>query len=398
MQKALGVALDIGTTTIQGKLIDLKDKRELSYFSCLNEQLIFGHDIISRIKFSCEKPNGLEKLNKKIISSINFVIESLLSIAKEDKTNISSITCVGNTALYYFTFFLSPERLVEPPYEPEYKGLVKKKAKTLGIEANSNCEFIFLPNMGGFVGSDAIGVILATDLDKSEMPILAVDIGTNGEIILGFREKIWVASTAAGPAFEGWHISCGMRAVSGAVESVEEREEGLDLKVIGGVEPKGLSGSALIDTIGILLKKKHIDTSGKMRGNFILYDKNRKISVSQDDVRQVQLAKAAFSSGIKLLRGLSDKEIKRFFITGKFGKYLNKENAKRIGIIPKDIELDRVETLENGALKGAEIFLNNRDSTMPRIEEILAKTEHISLGQYKNFEKEYVGAMRFDLS
>ena len=395
MQKRLGVALDIGTTTVQGKLIDLKDKRELAYFSSLNEQLPHGHDIISRIKFCLEKPGGLEKLRDNAISSINFIIKNLLSIAKEDKEDVFFITAVGNTALYHFTLSLSPEKLMKPPYDPEYKNLVNKKAGELGIEVNQDCEFNFLPNIAGFVGSDAIAVMLAADIDISGSLILTVDLGTNGEIILGSKDKIFVTSTAAGPAFEGWHVTCGMRAVAGAIESVEEKNGRLDLKVIGGGVPKGISGSGLVDIIAVLLKRGYIDRSGSIKKEFVLYQEDKKISVSQNDVREIQLAKAAFSVGVDHLRRLSDKDVSKLVITGNFGRNLNKENAMAVGIIPKDIGLDKTEFLESGALRGAEMFVANKWATASRIKDILNKTEHVRLNLNKDFQKEFVEAMRF---
>lgn len=393
--KRLGIALDIGTTTIQGKLIDLREKRGLSYFSCLNEQLTFGHDIISRIKFSLEKKDGLEKLHRRIISSINFIVKSLLDAAGEKRNDISLITAVSNAALYHFILSLSPKKLVEPPYQPEYRAFVKKDAADLGIEVDGPCEFNLLPNIGGFVGSDAIAVILAAEIDKSEAPVLAVDLGTNGEIILGSKEKILVASTAAGPAFEGWHVRCGMRAVEGAIESVGERDGRLDLKVIGNGTPMGISGSALIDIIALLLKKGSIDKAGRMKRDYLIYDGNKKISLSQDDVRQVQLAKSVFSTGVKILRRRLREDITRVFITGTFGNYINKDNAKTIGLIPQDIEPERAEFLANGALKGSEIFIKDKESAMLRIDDILGKTEHVSLKEDPDFQKEFISSMRF---
>ncbi|MBL7068827.1 MAG: DUF4445 domain-containing protein [Candidatus Omnitrophica bacterium] len=395
LQKNLGIALDIGTTTIKGRLIDLETDEGLSYFSSLNEQLTLGHDVISRIKFALEKPKGLEKLNKRIISSINFVVENLLSSAKKERDDISLIVCVGNAALYHFTLSLSPENLVKPPYEPAYKDFVSKKAKDLGIKVSGRCELNFLPNIGGFVGSDAIAVILASGLDSSEDPILAVDIGTNGEIIVGSKERILVTSTAAGPAFEGWHINCGMRPVEGAIESVNDKNGDLKLKIIGDAEPKGISGSGLIDMVGILLKRGTIDKSGTLERDFVICDRPKKVFLSQSDVRQVQLAKAAFKAGIRYLTRLSKKKITRLFITGNFGGGIDKENAETVGIIPENIDARNVAVLEDGALRGAEIFLGDRETVMPRIDGILEKTEHISLGQNSDFEREFIESMKF---
>lgn len=396
MRKTLGVALDIGTTTIQGKLIDLDKTKELAFFSCLNEQLSHGHDVISRLKFCLEKTNGLEKLHQNAISSINFVINNLVSLAREEKENINTISAVGNTALYHFVLSLSPEKLAKAPYEPEYKALVSKRARSLKIEVSEDCEFNFLPNIGGFVGSDAIGVILATEMDRSEVPILAVDLGTNGEIILGSRDGIMVTSAAAGPVFEGWHISCGMRAVKGAIESIEDMGESLSFGVIGGGEPRGISGSGIVDLIAILLKREMINRSGKMDGEFIVYEGHKKISITQEDVREIQLAKAAFSVGVNYLRRHVDKDISKFVVTGNFGKRLNKENAKIIGIVPDDARLEDVEFLENGALMGAQMFVNNKLAAASRIKDIINITKHVPLGQDSSFQRMFAEATRFN--
>jgi len=395
LQKRLGIALDLGTTTVKGRLIDLQERKYLSYFSCLNEQLTQGHDVISRIKLALEKPEGLERLNKRIISSINFVVENLLSRAKRQRRDISLIVCVGNCALYHFTLFLSPKNLMTPPYEPAYKDFASRKAATLGIKTDKECEFIFLPNIGGFVGSDAIAVILAGELDRFDSPVLAVDIGTNGEIMLGSKERIFAASTAAGPAFEGWHISCGMRPVEGAIESIKDKDGELSLKVIGDVGPKGVSGSGLIDIVGILLRRGAIDKSGALKGEFVICNRPKRIFLSQGDIRQVQLAKAAFRAGMKSLARLSDKKVTKLVITGNFGKSIDKENAKTIGIIPEDIDTRNVEVLEDGALKGAETFLCDRDAVMPRVKGILEKAEHIPLGQDSTFKREFIESMKF---
>lgn len=396
LQKRLGVALDIGTTTIRGSLLDLDKKERLAYSSSLNEQITLGHDIISRIKCCLEKPDGLEKLHKRVISSINYILENLLSSSREDREDIVSIAAVGNTAMYHFVLFLNPEKLAEPPYQPEHKGLAERAAGTLGIRSGKDCKFCFLPNIGGFVGSDALAVIMTTGMDIFEVPSIAVDIGTNSEVMLGSKDKIWVGSAAAGPAFEGWHITCGMRAVRGAIESVEEEGGGLKIKVIGDAPPMGISGSGLIDIIAILIKKGLIENSGSLKDTFVIHEGKKKIYLSQEDVRQAQLAKAAFSAGISLLRKRSKEGVDKFFITGNFGNYINKENARILGIIPKDIDLDRVEFLKEAALKGAEAFIKNENATLDRIKSILKKTEHVSLSREDGFRDEFTRALRFN--
>jgi len=236
---------------------------------------------------------------------------------------------------------------------------------------------------------------MAAGIDESDSNALAIDIGTNGEIILGSKDKIRAASTAAGPAFEGWHVSCGMRATDGAIESIRETAGELQLKVIGGGEPRGISGSALIDIVAILLNRGRIDASGKMGKDFVIHGGKKKIVLTQADVRQVQLAKGAFSSGASFLKKLSGREIDKVFITGSFGRYLNKESAARVGIVPKDTAAKGIEFIDNGALKGAEGFIMDKESALKRIENILAKTEHVSLARDEDFQRHFASAMGF---
>ncbi len=394
-RKKLGVALDLGTTTVQGRLVDLSKRSDLSDFSCLNEQLTLGHDVISRIKLALEKPRGLEKLNRRIISCINFVIDNLLASSGENEGDDSLIASVSNTAMYHFILSLSPKKLVEPPYEPEHKELIRKPARALGIKGGERCEYSLLPNIGGFVGSDAIAVIMASGIDESDSPVLAVDIGTNGEIMFGSRKKILVASTAAGPAFEGWHVGCGMRPVEGAIETVIEKKERLYLKVVGNVIPKGISGSGLLDIVAIMLNRGTVDSSGRTSEDFVICEEPRRISVSGNDVRQVQLAKAAFSAGINSLRRIYGADPEKLIITGNFGRSLDKDSAKRVGVIPQDIDTDKVEIMANGALKGVEMFVKDKRAVGARIKRILERTEHVSFGQDKAFQKEFIERMKF---
>ncbi len=388
MQRPFAIALDIGTTTIQASLIDCNDKSTKAEFACLNEQLSLGHDIITRINLSLKSRDGLDKLQKKLSSSINYIIDNLITIAGIAKQDISLIAAVGNTAMYYFLLSLPVDDLAVPPYEPKEKGFVEKRAKEIGIDASEECSFVFLPNIGGFVGSDALGVILASGMDLSD----CIDIGTNGEILLGNRDHIYAASSAAGPAFEGWHTSCGMRAVNGAIEKIKDD---LSFNVIGGIEPQGICGSALVDITAILLNKSIINASGAIKEDFMIHKGEQNIYISGEDVRQVQLAKATFSAGFKLLKKRSRQDISRFIITGNFGAYLNKKNARRVGIVPEYVLPDKIEVLESGALRGVELFVRDRGAVTTRIEAILRIAKHVSLGQETDFKKLYVESLKF---
>lgn len=390
-----GIAIDIGTTTISASLLNLATGEVKRRFSSLNGQLSYGHDVISRINHALHKKNGLKRMTKSLVASLNYALENLIGKAGIGADNIACILAVGNSAMYHFLFSLPVDSFIVPPYKPFKTEEIETEASELGIEAAGKARFKMLPNIAGFIGSDAVSVILAAGIYKSEECVLAMDIGTNGEITLGSSDGISVVSTSAGPAFESWHISCGMRPVAGAIEQAEEIDGEIKLSVIGDVEPKGISGSGLIDLISILLRRGLIDKSGKLKGKkFVVCDNSTKIVITQKDIRETQLAKAAISVGTKFLRRKSEKGISKAFITGTFGNYINKENAREIGLVPDDIELDKIDFLRDGALTGAEMIL--RDPALEKdIEEILAKTEHVSLTEDKDFREEFASALHF---
>jgi len=390
-----GVAFDIGTTTVSGSLLELEKGTKKKRFSCLNNQISYGHDIISRINYALYKTNGPQKLQNSVISSVNFVLNELINNSGIAPKEVTRIVVVCNSVMYHFLLSLPVRSFITPPYSPYKTEKVEVKAIELGINNLPEAKVEILPNIAGFIGSDAIAVILATGLHKSKEHVLAMDIGTNGEIILGSEEEIWVSSTAAGPAFESWHISGGMRAGEGAVESIKDIDGKIHLSVIGSEEPKGISGSGLIDITAILLKRGEIDKTGRLKNKeFIVYDGPEKISLNQTDIREIQLAKAAFSVGTRFLRDKKKSEVSKFFITGTFGSYINKDNARLIGLIPRDIEKDRIEFLSEGALIGAEMFLTKKDLERD-ITDILTKTKHVSLAEDNTFQKEFAEAMHF---
>ena len=387
-----GIALDIGTTTVSGSLVDLEKKLVLRRFSSLNSQISYGHDLVTRLNYARRKAGGLKRLSKSITSSINFIIANLLKNSGVVPDSISSIIAVGNAVMYHFLFSIPIDSFLTPPYRPHKTEKQEKDASGMGIKRVPAAKFILLPIIAGFIGSDAVSVMLATSLYKSEETILAMDIGTNGEIILGSREKIFVTSTAAGPAFEGWHITCGMRPVDGAIESAREVDGQLAFGVIGGLAPKGISGSGLIDLVSILLKRGEIEKTGTLKNQkFIVH---KKITITQRDIREVQLAKSAFSVGTKFLKSKMDKDISRAYITGTFGNYINKENVKLLGLVPEDVGTEKIEFLEDGALRGVEKLLMN-PALETDIKDILAKTEHVSLAEDKDFQREFISSMHF---
>jgi len=394
-----GVALDIGTTDIKGSLLDVSSKRELAKTSVPNEQKAFGQDVITRLHLAT-KTGGLKELNKRAVSSINKLLIKLAKDASVDKRDIKKIVAVGNSAMYHLVLMVKPDTLAKAPFLPAEKRTQERNANKMGIDAAKDAIFRFLPNISGFVGSDILASILATEIHKDKRYNLIMDMGTNGEIALGSNDRIFVTSCASGPAFEARHIRCGMPAIDGAIIRAKVIRKKLSFKTVGSVSPKGISGSGLIDVISILLNKNIIDRRGRMRRKeFVIYKKkNKKIYLIQKDVRELQLAKAALSAGIEILRRKTKielDELNRFYITGTFGEGMDKKNARNIGLIPKEVSFGIIKFLKDGALSGAKKALLEKSSCEEEIDSILDKCEHIELHKDKEFEEVFTTSMYF---
>jgi len=397
-RKDYGVALDIGTTDIKGSLLDLASKRELARASVPNEQKAFGQDVITRLYFAT-KGSGLKELNARVISAVNKLIRQLAKDASLDPRQIKDIVAVGNSTMYHLMLMIKPESLARAPFVPAEKELQKREAGKMGISAGEDASFTFLPNISGFVGSDTLASILASGIYRDTGANLIMDVGTNGEIALGSKKGIFVTSCASGPAFEGRHIKCGMPARDGAIIGAKAGKNGVSLKTVGSISPKGIGGSGLIDLISILLDKKIIANSGRMeQKEFVVYKKKgRSIYINQNDVRQVQLAKAALASGIEVLSRKANirlDDIRNFYITGTFGIGINKGNAKKIGLIPKEIPAGKIRFLKDGALSGAKQYLLG-GSCRKEVDAILSKCTHVELHKEVDFEALFTAAMHF---
>lgn len=397
-KKTFGVALDIGTETVKGSLLDISSKRELARGSVPNEQKAFGQDVITRLYFATEK-RGLKELNKRVISAVNRLLKRLAKDASIDVLNIKKITAVGNSTMYHLILMIRPDTLARAPFLPVEKKLQERNANEMGIDVGKNVIFRFLPNVSGFVGSDILAAILITGMHRGKKYNAIIDMGTNGEIALGSRDKIFVTSCASGPAFEARHIRCGMPARDGAIIRAKVINKQLSLETIGKCAPEGVSGSGLIDIISVLLDKNIIERSGRMkRKEFVIYKRaDKKIYLIQKDIRELQLAKAALASGVEVLRRKAKIELEdlnKFFITGTFGEGIDKKNAKNIGLIPKELPLNRIKFLKDGALSGAKKILLE-PARENEIDRILAKCEHVELHKDKEFEEIYAGSMYF---
>jgi len=424
-KNSYGIAFDIGTTTIAGYLIDLRTGEELSAVAKANPQIIYGEDVISRIEFIQRQKDGLEKLQKEVVNALNEIIRETTQEAKIDKKNIYETAIVGNTCMHHLFLGLNPINLAPSPYIPVIKESLSLKAKDIpGLSLNPTANIFMLPNISAFVGADISAGILSTFMWREGKTVLFVDLGTNGEIVLGSKRKMWTCSTAAGPAFEGARISSGMRAAEGAIDKVEMDNKSITYRVIKDGKVRGICGSGLIDLIAELIKLGMIDKSGKLidreecepnlsreikkriihgqKGNkFLLVngketENEKPIYLSQRDIREVQLAKAAIFAGIKILLkevNIPQENIQKILLAGAFGNFIDKESAIRIGLIPY-LPLKRIKFIGNAAGRGAEIALLS--TKMRKIsQKISKKIRYIELSSRTDFQEEFIKAMSF---
>jgi uncharacterized 2Fe-2S/4Fe-4S cluster protein (DUF4445 family) len=423
--KIFGVAVDIGTTTVVAKLVDMTDGHPLATQADLNPQARYGDDVISRINYA-QTDAKLAELHKAIIDCINELTAKLCSQASIDTKQIYEMCVVGNTTMNHIFLKLPVVQLGQAPYKAfslDAKDLSPKKI-TLQINPAGNIHTV--ENIAGFVGSDTVAVALAVDINSAQDLTLVVDIGTNGEIVLGTADKLYAASCAAGPAFEGARISCGSRAMEGAMQAVVINEADLDLDVIGNCPPCSICGSGLIDAVAVLLDLGIIDTTGrfinpeKLPANlppailsriiqqdgqpaFRLADK---VILTQQDIREVQLAKAAIRAGIKLLQkkigyhvgyptvvGIEDDDIKQVLLAGAFGNYIRRESALRIGLLP-NLPLERIHFIGNAAASGAEMILISRDCRK-QAKKLARKIEYVEIAHEPDFQTVFAESMTF---
>ena len=419
----LGMAFDIGTTTVVGYLMDLESGERLAVSSLLNPQTDYGADVVSRILFSTQSDSGLQTLQREIVGALNKIISNTTHAAAVAPENIYGMTVVGNTTMYHLFLGINPAALGRMPYVPAVSAALCSTAKELGITIHSEAHVWVLPNIAGWVGADTVGVILATDLPNHEDIALAIDIGTNGEMVLGSRQRLIACSTAAGPAFEGAQLSCGMRAADGAIDIVSIDGD-VHWHAIGESAPRGICGSGLVDLIAEMLRAGIIDSTGMMqdgqalRANgqgqlagrirqegrqreFLLVASaegagGRPIKVTQRDVRELQLAKGAIRAGIQILMkelGIGPEGVKRVYLAGAFGNYIRPASALAIGLMPR-FPNAKIIPVGNAAGSGARMALLSL-SVRERASRIPNQVEYLELSGRPDFQEEFAGAMLF---
>ncbi len=421
VDKNYGIAFDIGTTTLVGYLINLNDGKVYSVASALNPQTAYGEDVITRITYVKDNEDGLLKLNSAVVDALNDIINKNCAKAKIKPSDIREVTVVGNSVMHHMFLNIDPTSIGLSPYVPAVKRGLNLNSKDLNLNISRGGKVYVLPLIAGFVGADTIGVILSSEIDKESELTLAIDVGTNGEIVLGNRDILTTASCAAGSALEGAHVKDGMRAAAGAIDTIKINPDDLTVEytTINNKKPLGICGSGIIDAVAEMLKAKIITRSGGFNKQIIDHeriiknDKNfafivvkkdetankRDIIISQKDVRELQMAKGAFFSGAQLLlnhinRTINTKiEIKQIYLAGAFGNYINKNNAKFIGMIP-DISDEKIYQIGNAAGTGAQNCLLNTN-LREKASKLLKRIDYVEIAIEKDFQRQYAEAMYF---
>jgi len=416
LERTYGVAVDIGTTTVVGYLVDLSAGKVIATEGILNPQISYGEDIMTRMNYCIENSNGLNELHNVLIEALNNIIGKLCTKTETRLKDVFEASIAGNSVMQHIFLELSPKFIALSPYPPVIKKGINLKASDLGLKINPRANVYVLPIIAGYVGGDNIGVILSTNLYKEPELTLALDIGTNGEVVLGNRDYIEVCSCAAGPALEGASLKHGMRATTGAIEKVHIYNDTLDVEyeTIDDVPPRGICGSGLIDLIAEMLKSRVISKMGAINldlkslrvrerdkiPEFVIEwsDKTKNsvgdIVITQRDIGEIQLAKASLYAGASVLmkrRGIEEKDIDRILLAGAFGNYTSKESSKIIGLYP-DIPLNKVKTIGNGAGTGAICALLSREKREDA-QMISESARYVELTVTSGFEEELMSAM-----
>ncbi|MDP3143022.1 MAG: ASKHA domain-containing protein [Candidatus Omnitrophota bacterium] len=409
-----GVAFDIGTTTISGQLIDLNTKQVLGTKATFNKQASFGSDVITRIIFA-QKEDGLNKLHYVVIDSLNSMIQELIHEHNIDLNHVTCCYCAGNTTMIQLLLRINPTFIRREPYAPTANFLPIIRAVEAEIKINPHGLLACAPGVSSYVGGDITAGILACGMSESPKLSLLIDIGTNGEIVLGNKDWLISCAASAGPAFEGSGVVSGMRASKGAIQRVSiDKNYDVKFSTIGDAKPQGICGSGYIDALAELLKQGIMDKSGKIKDiksdkirngefgkEFVLSAKGHNafdgdVVITEMDIENLKRSKAAiYAATAVLVRHMSLKleDIKKIFIAGGFGTYLDVEKAIYIGLLP-DLPRQKINFIGNSSLVGARQILLSGDA-LKRVEEIAKKTTYFELSVEAQYMDEYMAALFF---
>lgn len=410
-----GFAVDIGTTTVALELVDLATGEVVATAGTYNRQAAFGDDVISRIIYATETPNGQAELQGAVVETINGLAREVLDAAGLGPADIRAVVCAGNTTMIHLFLGLDPTHVRLEPYIPAATMPPPVKARELGLAVHPEAWVYCVPGVASYVGGDITAGIMVTGLAGEEPLSLFLDIGTNGELVLGNRDWLMACACSAGPAFEGSGITCGMRAVPGAIETVRVLPGGYEVvyKTVGGEKPLGICGSGLIDLLSSLYQAGVIDRSGRFIPDqasprvreggegpefVVVWEKEtghgKDIVITQADIQNLMRAKAAIFAGLRTLLASVDlplEAVERIFIAGGFGRFLNVRDAIAIGMLP-DLPQERYTYVGNSSLKGARLALLSR-SVWGELKEIARRVTYVELSVGNRFMEEFVSAL-----
>ncbi len=412
-EECFGVAFDVGTTTLVGTLMNLRTGMAAAVSSTLNGQAPFGADVISRISHAMNGAESLEELKGAVVSTMNGILDELYREAGVSPGRTYEAVVVGNVTMLHLLLGIDPTPISMMPFTPTFMDALSVPAREVGLRIHPEGYIQTLPALGAYVGADIVSGVLATGIAREDKVRVFVDVGTNGEIVIGSSQRTLATAAPAGPAFEGSQIKCGMRATDGAIEGVTLGVT-VELQVIGGDIPaQGLCGSGLVDAVAQLLNVGLLDHSGRMlsaaeAGDHPLADRLIEVEgvkafllaegvyLSQRDVRELQFAKGSIATGIKVLMdilGVAAADLDEIFLGGSFGSYLNPESAKIIGLVPP-VDVDKIIAVGNSAGEGAKIALLSYRERQVAFE-LPSRIEYIELSGRTDFNDSFVSVLGF---
>ncbi len=394
-----GVAIDIGTTTLAFYLVNLVTGSIIETRAAVNPQTKYGADVISRINYTALNADGLKILQTEILSAINVQLVHFAEITGITRDELVKITVAGNTTMLHLLLGVDPLPIALAPFTPAFVGEQILKGKALALHCHPEAEVKILPSIAAYVGADIVAGIASIKPSDRYRRFLMMDIGTNGELALITPEKIWCCATAAGPAFEGANISCGMSAVEGAI-SIFGTE---GYHVIGNSVPAGLCGSGLIDVVAYLIENKLVQSDGLLSDDFVIVPEDhlsgtKRIVLTQQDIREVQLAKSAIMAGVNVLMkkaSLTFEDLDALFLAGGFGSYIDVKCAVTIGMLPKEMEFKTI-SLGNTSGTGALLALKSVQFDEV-IEDVVERSCYVELSDDEDFVLDYVMNMDFEV-
>ncbi len=395
-------AFDVGTTTVAGYLINARIGIREAVGSCMNPQTQYGGDVINRANYTLE--HGTDEVASCIRAAVNKLLQEMCAQIGRNASDVYALSLVGNTCMHHLFLNISPDSLVHAPYNPVIQEALTLYSGDVQVQAARNAKLFLLPNIAGFVGADTVGCLVSTRLAEEEDWTLLIDIGTNGEMVLGRKGKLTACSTAAGPAFEGAGITHGMRGAAGAISKASYENGKWNLETIGHEKPIGICGSGLLDLVAQLLENGLMDESGAMEEDvtpLVLADaahsgNGQVITLEQKDVRQLQLAKAAIASGVYLLaekNGIEVEDIQQVWLAGAFGSFLSPDSACRIGLIPPQLQ-GRIKAVGNAAGEGAVAVVRSR-SDLEYAKHVAEHADFLELAAMPQFQDRFVDELMF---